>query len=222
MSFKSYQKSFDELLGQGPKLELLLQEDYAFAHEAGVFIADRDELYITSNRLHAENGEQHVEISRVQLGNSTTREVIDSSEIVMANGGVNHKDGIIFCSQGSQTTPSGLYFYQLTTPPQIDLIVSDFYGRPFNSVNDVVVHSDGSIWFTDPTYGYEQGYRPSPRLPSQVYRFQPVDNSIRAIADGFGHPNGICFSPDEKIVYVTDTDWINGNGTTDDTRASSM
>jgi gluconolactonase len=107
-------------------------------------------------------------------------------------------------------------------PYESKLPLSDFYGRPFNSVNDVVVHSDGSTWFTDPIYGYEQGYRPPPRLPNQVYRYDPETGSPRATADEFRRPNGICFSPDEKTVYVTDTDWIHGDGTMDDSRPSSM
>ncbi|KAL2870458.1 SMP-30/gluconolactonase/LRE family protein [Aspergillus lucknowensis] len=140
----------------------------------------------------------------------------------MANGGINYKDGIIFCAQGSMDQPSGLYLMSITPPYSSTILKSNFYGRPFNSVNDVVVHSDGSIWFTDPIYGYEQGYRPSPRLPNQVYRFNPAKGSIRAMADGFGRPNGIWFSPNEKVVYVTDTDWMHGDGTTDDTRSSSI
>lgn len=55
-----------------------------------------------------------------------------------------------------------------SSPPyNVRAVVTSFYGRQFNSVNDVVIHSDGSIWFTDPTYGYEQGFRPRPPLPSQ-------------------------------------------------------
>lgn len=110
-----------------------------------------------------------------------------------------------------------------TTPPYTTkLLKEDFYGRPFSSVNDVVVHSDGSIWFTDPTYGFEQGYRPKPSLPSQVYRWNTVNGNTRVMADGFGKPNGICFSPDEKTVYVTDTHWLHGDGSTDDQMVSSM
>ncbi|KAG5912665.1 hypothetical protein E4U42_002019, partial [Claviceps africana] len=89
-------------------------------------------------------------------------------------------------------------------------------------VNDVVVHSDGSIWFTDPIYGFDAGFRSRPRLPRQVYRFDPARGSVRAVADGFGRPNGICFSPDERIVYVTVTDWIHRDGTTDDFCVSYM
>ncbi|MTV80982.1 SMP-30/gluconolactonase/LRE family protein, partial [Streptococcus pneumoniae] len=79
-----------------------------------------------------------------------------------------------------------------------------------NSVNDLVTHRDGSIWFTDPTYGYEQDFRHKPQLPCQVYRFDPETGDIRVVADGFGRPNGLCFSPDEQTMYITDTDQIHG------------
>lgn len=225
MSFKIYHPAFESLLGSKPAILCLLERAYPFAHEAGVFIADKNELFITSNRLIDAKGDQRVQISRIQVGaaaESTLCEEITCEGITMANGGVNYQEGVLFCAQGSKTAPSGLYYASIAPPYETRLLISEFYGRPFNSVNDVVIHADGSIWFTDPTYGYEQGYRPPPRLPSQVYRFNPIDGSVRAMADGFGHPNGLCFSPDETIMYITDTDWIWGDGTTNDRRASSM
>ena len=136
-------------------------------------------------------------------------------------------DGVLFCEQGSLTEPGGLTYmptrinsanekYTATT------ILSNYRGRWFNSVNDVVIHNDGSIWFTDPPYGYEQGIRPVPQLPPQTYRFDPSTGGIRAVEDSIKRPNGLCFSPDEQTLYVTDTDWVHGDGTTDDTRASTM
>jgi gluconolactonase len=141
----------------------------------------------------------------------------------MANGGINYRGGILICAQGSMNSPSGLYHMPSQPPYSTTLMKSDFYGCPFHSVNDVVIHSDDSIWFIDLIYGFEQGHRPAPRLPNQIYRFNPADGSIRAMANGFfGRPNGICFSPDERQIYVADTGWIRGDGNTNDTRASSM
>lgn len=57
-------------------------------------------------------------------------------------------------------------------------------------------------------------------MPLELYEAET--GGIRAVADGFGRPNGICFSPDEQTCYITDTDWIHGDGTTDGTRASHM
>ncbi|KAL3479967.1 hypothetical protein BJX99DRAFT_55436 [Aspergillus californicus] len=225
--FVVHNTQFHEILGEGPTLELLAENaTYPFAHEAGVFIPSRNELFITSNRIQESPGKQRVQITKVQLGNASSSGPVTCEEItvpmIMANGGVNYKEGMIVCAQGAMDAPSGLYYMSTTPPYTTTVLKSDFHGRPFNSVNDVVIHSDGTIWFTDPIYGYEQGYRPPPRLPNQVYRFDPVDGSIRAVADGFGRPNGICFSPDEAVVYVTDTDWMHGDGTTDDTRVSSI
>ncbi|KAF3042794.1 hypothetical protein E8E11_005548 [Didymella keratinophila] len=136
----------------------------------------------------------------------------------LVNGGIIYKDGILFCTQGSLTTPGGLAYMPLpsnhtsSTSYSSKLLITSYHKRPFNSVNDVVIHSDGSIWFTDPVYGSEQGIRPPPQLPNQVYRFDPNTKGIRAVADGFGRPNGICFSPNEQTCYITDIDWIHGDG----------
>lgn len=221
------------LIGQEAKLDLLLENtECPFAHEAGVFIPEDNSLWITSNQYpHAETGNSHIHISRIQLpshANTTETKYLEitANNVPLPNGGTNYKNGILFCAQGTLDTPGGIVFMPLTpgtdTKHEARLLVSSFHGRPFNSPNDVVVHSDGSIWFTDPIYGWEQGIRPRPRLPNQVYRFDPATGNIRAIADGFGRPNGICFSPDESIVYITDTDWIHGDGTTDEMRASHM
>ncbi|KAK5017261.1 hypothetical protein LTR60_002015 [Cryomyces antarcticus] len=140
----------------------------------------------------------------------------------MANGGVNYQDGALFCAQGDLDTPGSLVYMEAKSPYKAMTLLDNFHGRLFNSPNDVVVHSNRSIWLTDPIYGYEQGFKPEPKLPSQVYRVDPQTGDVRVVADGFGRPNGICFSPDEKTVYTTDTDWIHGDGTVDDTRASTI
>ncbi|OJJ84412.1 SMP-30/gluconolactonase/LRE family protein [Aspergillus glaucus CBS 516.65] len=224
-SFQGHDERFSAIVGPSPSLELLAENhDYPFAHEAGVYNPITNDLFTTSNRCTGLNGQQKVHITRVDLSQNpvVTREEIPT-KIPMANGGINYgKHHVLFCAQGSMTEPSGLYRMSTVTPYQSELLKQDFLGRLFNSVNDVVVHTDGSVWFTDPIYGSEQGYRPKPCLPNQVYRWCPDNGSIRAMADGFGRPNGICFSPDEKVVYITDTDRVHGDGTIDDQRASSI
>ncbi|EXJ69185.1 gluconolactonase [Cladophialophora psammophila CBS 110553] len=223
--FQIYDSAFHALIGDAPQLDLLLEKDYPFAHEAGVFIPEKNELFITSNQLVDGEGHRRVEISKIILtddGNVQSEE-ISCPEVEMANGGVNYgQDKMLICAQGSGSAPSGLYLVDITPPYKTELVVAGFHGRPFNAVNDVVVHSDGSIWFTDPCYGFDGGFKSKPRLPNQVYRYKPTTRGIRAMADGFGRPNGICFSPDEKTVYVTDTDWTRGTGDIDDTRASTI
>ena len=132
----------------------------------------------------------------------------------MPNGGVNYKDGIVFCAQGT-TAPGtgGIYYMPRGAPPQP--LITNFHGRDFNSVNDVVVAKDGAIWFRDPCYGFQQDFRHRPKLPCQVYRFVPESGECRVVADEFVMPNGIAFCHEEKICYVTDTGSISGDGKTD-------
>ncbi|RMD42151.1 hypothetical protein DV735_g3015, partial [Chaetothyriales sp. CBS 134920] len=140
----------------------------------------------------------------------------------MLNGGVNFGDDtLLLCAQGCQRDQdlSGLISVSIPTSakaaPEVRTVVSSFNGIPFNSVNDVIVDPrDKSIWFTDPVYGFHQGIRHAPQLPNQVYRFDPASGSIRAVADGFTRPNGLCFSPDLAKLYITDTGAIHGNAET--------
>ena len=89
----------------------------------------------------------------------------------------------------------------------ITVIADSYQGKPLNSPNDVVVKSDGSIWFSDPHYGigsnYE-GFAAAQELPCNVYRVD-TDGTIEAVLTDFNCPNGLAFSPDESVLYVADT-----------------
>jgi len=230
-----YTDAFADLTGPSPTHSLLLSTSTSsknpFFHEACVFLPAHDELYTTSNLLQSTSSSNFptILISRVKLlrtdrlsGDNNVHTVEWAKMrpppgIDMPNGGVNYKDGILFCAQGTaQVGTGGLYYMPRGKPPQA--LVKNFHGRDFNSVNDVVVAKDGSIWFTDPCYGFEQDFRQKPRLPCHVYRFDPDTGDLRVVADGLGRPNGIAFSPDEKIVYITDTDHIHGDGSKDPLR----
>jgi sugar lactone lactonase YvrE len=85
----------------------------------------------------------------------------------------------------------------------IKILAEKYNGKRLNSPNDVVVKSDGSIYFTDPPYGVEQAKR---ELDIQgVYRISP-DGTLTLLANDFEKPNGLVFSPDEKVLYIADTD----------------
>lgn len=92
---------------------------------------------------------------------------------------------------------------------EITVLVDKFNGKRLNSPNDVVVHSDGAVWFTDPTYGisaeYEGGKADSEIGSCNVYRFDPGDGSLRIVVDDFSRPNGLAFSPDEKHLYIANS-----------------
>ncbi|WP_312526383.1 SMP-30/gluconolactonase/LRE family protein [Paracoccus sp. (in: a-proteobacteria)] len=89
------------------------------------------------------------------------------------------------------------------------VLASHHDGKRLNSPNDVVVKSDGSIWFTDPTYGILsdlEGYRAQPeQAGSYVYRVPPEGGEPKAVITSFTQPNGLCFSPDERLLYVAES-----------------
>jgi gluconolactonase len=82
-------------------------------------------------------------------------------------------------------------------------VVDSFEGKKLNSPNDVVVKSDGTLWFTDPDYGLAG--RPKEQAGNYVYRYDEKTKSITALVKDFVNPNGLCFAPGEKILYVADS-----------------
>lgn len=98
----------------------------------------------------------------------------------------------------------------------ITVIADRYNGKKLNSPNDVVVASNGSIWFTDPTYGvrgwYESLHGEIEQEKHNVYRVDPQSGAVKVVADDFVQPNGICFSPDEKKLYIIDSGISEGPG----------
>jgi gluconolactonase len=88
-------------------------------------------------------------------------------------------------------------------------VVSHYQGKRLNSPNDIVVKSDGTMWFTDPDYGLIQPHEGYGGEHEQegcfVYRFDPKTNEITAVVTNMRRPNGLAFSPDETLLYITDT-----------------
>ncbi len=92
---------------------------------------------------------------------------------------------------------------------RVVVLAERFEGRRFNSPNDIVCASDGSVWFTDPTYGILSDYegdRTDPEMGgAHVYRIDGTTGALTRVADDFVQPNGLAFSPDEGLLYISDT-----------------
>ena len=120
-----------------------------------------------------------------------------------ANGGTRDQQGrLISCLHGARGIARTGHDGSIT------VLADRFQGKRLNSPNDVVVASDGAIWFTDPHYGIAMDYegcRAEQELPCQVYRFDPASAILRVVADEFTGPNGLCFSPDESRIYIAET-----------------
>ena len=120
-----------------------------------------------------------------------------------ANGHTRDREGrLISCEHGMRRVT------RTELDGSITLIADQYQGKRLNSPNDVVVKSDGTIWFSDPHYGimtdYE-GFKSEQELPCNVYRADPATGSLTAIATDFNAPNGLAFSPDESRLYIADT-----------------
>jgi gluconolactonase len=119
------------------------------------------------------------------------------------NGNTRDRQGrLVTCEHDSRRVTRTEYDGAIT------VICDSFNGKKLNSPNDVVVKSDGSIWFTDPQFGilgYYEGHLDSPELPMNVYRVDGTNGAVTVAADGINAPNGLCFSPDEKKLYIVES-----------------
>ena len=119
-----------------------------------------------------------------------------------ANGHTRDRQGrIVSCEHGGRRISRTEHDGTVTT------VADSFQGKRLNSPNDLVVKSDGSIWFTDPTFGilgrYE-GTKATPESPMNVYRVD-ASGAIELAVEGINQPNGLAFSPDEKILYIVES-----------------
>lgn len=125
-----------------------------------------------------------------------------------SNGNTRDKEGrLITCEHDSRRVT------RTELDGTVTVLIDHYQGKPFNAPNDVVVHSNGSIWFSDPGYGvlndYE-GHKAAFELPTNVYRLDPRTGAATVVEGGLRRPNGLCFSPDEKLLYLCDTSGTDG------------
>jgi gluconolactonase len=173
-------------VGFPARLERLVDVD---AHEGPVYVPGEDALYFTS----VPRPGPRVDIMRLDLGSLAVSVV--RADANAANGmALGHDGRLVVCEQ-----IGGAIAAVDRSTGERELLVEGF-----NSPNDVVVKSDGSMWFTDPSYGWLQGFRPRPLLRDAVHRFDPRTGGVITVADSFDKPNGLCFSPDERTLYVAD------------------
>jgi gluconolactonase len=120
-----------------------------------------------------------------------------------ANGQTRDRQGrLIACSHRDRC------LYRTEWDGAVTRLVERHAGRRLNAPNDVVVKSDGTIWFTDPLYGISNDYeggRQASEQPPAVYRLDPASGEIRIVAGDFDGPNGLAFSPDERRLYIAET-----------------
>jgi gluconolactonase len=192
-AFEVHEREFEHVLGNEPRLAKVADTD---AHEGPVYVRGEHALYFTSLPPDAE-------VKRLDLSSGAVT-VVDA--VVHAPNGLalDRAGQLVICEQGSIESSARLARHNLATA-ETETIADNFGGAALNSPNDVVVKTDGSVWFTDPSYGHLQGFRPAPEVGDFVYRFDPRSGRLTVVADSFVKPNGLAFSPHEQTLYVTDS-----------------
>jgi len=202
--FAVYRGTFRKVLGKAFRRPVLIETN---AHEGPVYVPSEHALYFTTV---PEPGPKNIAIMRLQLAGDKFPFTAEKLETVrqpsnMANGMcLDRKGRLVICEQGTREEPARISRMNLKTRA-LETIVDQWRSLRFNSPNDVVVKSDGTVWFTDPNYGEVQGFKPAPELGAYVYCHDPATGETAVVADSFNKPNGLAFSPDERVLYITDT-----------------
>jgi gluconolactonase len=203
VSFISYSDEFlTNVLGGNVTQQLVAETSWDAFHEAGVYNIETGLLYATSN--FAGSLANPINVTAIDINRNNEITSIRYPNVSLANGGSafypvgsspSSSEGqeIVFCDQGDPINPSRLTVVNPATN-ETRVLVNNFYGRNFTSLNDVEQHyHTGDLWFTDARYGYWQGFRPEPAIRPQVYRFEPKTGVVQAVADDFVAPNGLEF-----------------------------
>ncbi|KAH7071046.1 hypothetical protein FB567DRAFT_213913 [Paraphoma chrysanthemicola] len=221
--FHIYDDEFYDVIGPNPSLTLIATSDTdPIFHEAVTWHAPKDEVFFVQNAgapaagtgLNKSSIIQKISLADAEKVRNGTLQaapvtIVNTSnpQVINPNGGTNYKGNIIFAGEGQgDDITSALYVMNPEPPYNTTTLINNYFGRQFNSLNDLVVNpNNGEVYFTDTLYGFLQDFRPPPGLRNQVYRYNFHTGAIRVVADDFTLPNGITFSPDGHHAYVTDT-----------------
>ncbi|KAG1733913.1 uncharacterized protein EDB91DRAFT_627951 [Suillus paluster] len=219
-----FDPSFLEITGPSATIRLIASNPgFAFAHEAPIYVPDLNAVFFTSNDGGAlgysgwynNSVVSMINMTEVDLALSSTTGDVDihvqtlnlPDTVQMVNGGTGpYKGDLLLITSGRALLPSSIVRVNPNPPYNATVLLDNFLGRQFNSLNDIkILPGTDIMFFTDPTYGWLNGFRPEPMLPSQVYRFDPSTGQVRVVADQFVHPNGIAFTQDGKTAFIADT-----------------
>ncbi|KAG2148181.1 uncharacterized protein EDB93DRAFT_1144932 [Suillus bovinus] len=224
-----FDPSFLDVTGPSATIrEIASNPGFDFAHEAPIYVPDLNLVFFSNTgggtltysgwynnsvvsminmtlvdeALARTTGNVNIQVQTLNL----------SDNVQMVNGGTGpYRGDLLFVTAGRALLPPSIVRVNPSPPYNTTVILDNFLGRQFNSLNDIkILPGTDIMFFTDPPYGWLNGYRPEPMLPSQVYRFDPSTGQVRVVADQFVNPNGIAFTPDGKTAFVTDTGVFGG------------
>ncbi|KAI1142443.1 calcium-dependent phosphotriesterase [Hypoxylon sp. FL0543] len=226
--FHIFDDEFYDVLGPNPTLTLIANSGTnPMFHEAAVWYPPADEMFFVQNAgaaaagtgLNKSNVIQKISLQEAAAVSNTRNatgsvkvQTVDAPAILNSNGATNYRGQLVYTAEGQgDNKTSQLVVLNPREPYNTTILLNNYFGRQFNSLNDVVVNPrNKELYFTDTLYGYLQDFRPVPGLRNQVYRYNGETGAVAAVADGFVLPNGITFSPNGSHAYVTDTGVFGG------------
>ncbi|KAE9402622.1 D-lactonohydrolase-like protein [Gymnopus androsaceus JB14] len=220
--FQVFDERFLTILGESPSIrEIASNATFDFAHEAPIYFNETGEVFFSSFSIGPASLFENNVVSKISMKDVETALAANASgpvnvpvtqlnlsdNVQMTNGGTGpYNSSLVFVTFGRGSLPPSIVLVNPLPPYNSTVLLDNFYGRQFNSLDDIKIHpTNGKFFFTDVDYGFIQGFRPAPLMPFQVYQFDPVTRVVQVVADGFSRPNGIAFSPDGNISYVSDT-----------------
>ncbi|KAJ6598463.1 calcium-dependent phosphotriesterase, partial [Mycena vulgaris] len=219
--FQIFDQGFLKVLGKAPTItEIASNDTFAFAHEAPIYDAALDSVFFASNdggALGMSDINHNNKIGRINLSdvpaslNGTAINIpvteLDLPETIqMTNGGTGpFRGNLLLITSGRGGLPPSIALVNPNPPHNATVLLDNFFGRQFNSLNDIKIHPSGKLFFTDVVYGWLNHFRPEPLMPNQVYRLDPDTGAVRVVATDFDKCNGIAFTGDGKTAYIADT-----------------
>ncbi|THV54897.1 hypothetical protein BGAL_0018g00530 [Botrytis galanthina] len=203
-AFISYDPEFLKLLGTNPIATLIVQRNYSFANEAGIWVPDRNEVWFTSSSI-----DDTTTISVLNLDTSEISTPNTSISIINPNGGTYFNHLVYLASDGNTTTSPAIYAIDPATG-YTEIIINSYFGIPFNGPNDLTWvnhHGTPYLFFTDDPLSSLYDGGPSAVLPDAVWRFSPTTKSLVPVISRADIlvPNGINVNAAMNTLYVTDT-----------------
>lgn len=190
------------------------------AHEGPVFVASQNRLYFTT-KPNLVSQTPNTAIHYLDLSTLKVFPFIEAAN--MANGMYLAKEGnaLLIAEQGTKSTLGVISKIDLNTKKR-KVLVERYQNKPFNSPNKVIQSTLGWIYFSDPHYGYNQGFKEKPLLPQSIYAFHPIKKEVYLISRHLSLPHGLGLSENNQRLYISDTAAIDGHSPYDPTKTKDI
>lgn len=199
------------ILGSSPRVDFIFNTIADSIHEAPVYVPGLNAIIYSLPH----QGIYEQQIINLNGSSPTISNYTTNPPVYAVNGGKLYNGMIYWAVEASFSFPSpsngslvqqtpGIYRLDPYTG-QVTTLLNNYYGKLFNSPNDLWIDSRGDVWFTDSWYGYAINVTSYPVLAPATYRFRPSTGSVNIVEDTLQQPNGIGVSPDGRTMYLTDT-----------------